>query len=205
MQSGRRQHWEDIYSNKQPEQCSWFQSYPSTSMHFISGYTAETTARIIDIGGGDSLLVDALLDAGYTNITVLDISAAAIARAQQRLADRAPLVEWVVADIMDYKPVEVFDIWHDRAAFHFLIADKEKEHYVKLAHESVKAGGLMTIGTFSESGPNRCSGLPVQQYSEKSLQHMLEGNFKKIRCIEEEHHTPFHTLQRFLFCSFRRN
>lgn len=205
MQTDRKQHWEGIYSTKQPQQYSWFQEYPSMSMHFISTYNIPQTARIIDVGGGDSLLVDALLEAGYTNITVLDIADAAIQRAQLRLADRANSVTWIVADIMEYTPTESFDVWHDRAAFHFLTNHQEVEEYVTLAQKSIKTGGLMTVGTFSESGPDRCSGLPVHQYSERSLQTTLQRGFEKIRCIEEEHRTPFATLQKFLFCSFRRN
>lgn len=205
MPSDRKKHWENVYSTKQPEQCSWFQEYPATSMQFISTFDAPRTAKIIDVGGGDSLLVDALLDKGYRNITVLDIAEAAIQRARQRLGERADIVTWIVADIMEFNPEEPFDIWHDRAAFHFLTEQREIEWYVQLAQRNIKPHGLMTIGTFSENGPDRCSGLRVHQYSEVGLQSTLCRGFKKIRCIQEEHRTPFATVQKFLFCSFRRN
>jgi 2-polyprenyl-3-methyl-5-hydroxy-6-metoxy-1,4-benzoquinol methylase len=201
----RKQHWEKVYSSKQPQQCSWFQSYPVTSMQFIEGFDLPRTAKIIDVGGGDSLLVDALLEDGYSDVTVLDISEHAIIRAQQRLGERAASVQWIVSDIMDFTPEYSYDIWHDRATFHFLVEQPEVESYIRLAQDAITPGGLMTIGTFSTTGPERCSGLQVHQYSEEGLKHTLQRSFNKIRCIEEQHETPFHTMQNFLFCSFRRN
>lgn len=198
----RQQHWETVYSKKQPHEVSWTQERPETSLQFIAEAGLPLTASIIDIGGGDSRLVDCLLDLGYTDITVLDISAAAIARAQARLGERAARVHWIVSDIEDFVPARSYDLWHDRATFHFLTTPEQVTEYVAKAARAVS--GYMTIGTFSEHGPERCSGLPVRQYSEDELTQVLAAGFTKIHCTHEDHVTPFHTIQNFLFCNFGR-
>jgi SAM-dependent methyltransferase len=198
----RREHWEAVYAQKQPHEVSWTQEYPETSLRFIAEAQLPITASIIDIGGGDSRLVDFLLDLGYTDITVLDISEAAIRRAQTRLGDRAILVSWIVSDIEEFVPRRQYDLWHDRATFHFLTTSEQVGGYVKKASTAVKE--YMTIGTFSENGPEKCSGLPVRQYSEIELSETLASRFQKIHCIHEDHITPFNTVQNFLFCNFRK-
>lgn len=199
-----QQHWETIYQTKQPDQVSWTQTVPTTSLGFIRQFSLPKSARIIDIGGGDSTLVDYLLDAGYEQLTVLDISKAALNRAKNRLGHRAELVQWIVSDITDYAPTQPFDLWHDRAAFHFLTTPDQISRYLTIARDGVQPDGYVTIGTFSENGPDKCSGLPIRQYSEQTLSTVLAQNFKKLTCVTEDHITPFQTIQNFLFCSFQR-
>lgn len=196
------QYWDKIYSAKQPNEVSWTQEVPKTSLDFIHSFGLPKTAKIIDIGGGDSRLVDYLLDEGYENITVLDISAKGLAKAKQRLGDKAKKINWVVSDITEFHPDTTFDIWHDRATFHFLTTGEQVAKYMDTARNSVS--GFLTIGTFSENGPGKCSGLQITQYSEEKLTTELQNGFEKIRCITEDHTTPFDTTQNFLFCSFRR-
>ncbi|KAB7726468.1 methyltransferase domain-containing protein [Rudanella paleaurantiibacter] len=199
-----KNHWEAIYRTKQADQLSWTQAIPATSLAFIQQAQLPKSARIIDIGGGDSTLVDFLLDEGYEHISVLDMSEAALIRAKERLGNRADRVEWIVSDITAYTPVQPFDFWHDRAAFHFLTTRGQINRYVATARASVVPGGYVTIGTFSENGPEKCSGLPVRRYSEQALTDELTRGFRKLRCLTENHITPFQTSQNFLFCSFQR-
>ena len=201
--TGKR-HWETIYKTKGPEQLSWTQEVPLTSLQFIEGFHLPKTARIIDIGGGDSRLVDHLIAEGFTNITVLDISEEALQRAQLRLGEKAKLVRWIVADVTIFQPEVEYDLWHDRAAFHFLTTVPQVSTYLSVARQAVHPGGYAVIGTFSDNGPDRCSGLTVKQYNEDELVHRLNKGFQKIRCITEDHRTPFDTIQSFLFCSFKR-
>lgn len=199
-----KDHWENIYRTKGPADLSWTQALPTTSLDFIQSFSLPRTARIIDIGGGDSRLVDYLLDEGYTDLTVLDISAAALQKAQQRLGERAHLVKWIEQDITTFQPSATYDLWHDRAAFHFLTTSPQVSHYITTARSALSPGSYFVIGTFSDNGPEKCSGLPIQRYSEKDLTSALAGGFDKIRCITENHVTPFNTTQNFLFCSFKR-
>ena len=154
------------------------------------------------MGGGDSRLVDHLLDEGYDNITVLDISSKALEKAKERLGTRATQVQWLVGDILDFYPESQFDLWHDRATFHFLTDSREIIQYIDLARRAVNK--FLIMATFSESGPEKCSGLNVKQYSEQLLEDALSNGFSKIRCVNEDHITPFNTNQNFLFCSFNR-
>jgi ubiquinone/menaquinone biosynthesis C-methylase UbiE len=197
-----KNHWETVYETKSPEQVSWTQNIPTISLHFIHSFGISKTAAIIDIGGGDSKLVDCLLNEGFENVTVLDISAKALEKAKQRLGSQAKKVKWIVSDITEFNPNTVFDVWHDRAAFHFLTTNEQITKYINTARKAVK--GFLTIGTFSDKGPKKCSGLAIQQYTEETLTAQLQNGFDKICCINEEHITPFNTTQNFLFCSFRR-
>ncbi len=199
-----KQHWEKVYHEKQPNEVSWWQEYPKTSLEFIHSLNIAKTAQIIDIGGGDSKFVDYLLDEGFEHITVLDISENAIERAKLRLGDKAKRVHWVVSDVKEFQPETAFDVWHDRATFHFLMSQPDIEQYISVAQQSIQLGGHLILGTFSSTGPNKCSGLPVHQYDEASLLSELQTYFEKIECIREDHITPFNTRQNFLFCSFRR-
>ena len=175
---------------------------PKTSLDFIHSFGLAKNAKIIDIGGGDSKLVDYLLDSGFENITVLDISAKALEKAKNRLGNKAKNVNWVVSDITEFEPNTSFDIWHDRATFHFLTTAEQIAKYIDTARKFVT--GYMTIGTFSNNGPTKCSGLEIRQYTEQTLAGELKNGFDKIRCITEDHTTPFNTTQNFLFCSFKR-
>jgi len=198
----RKEHWNHVYSTKQPYEVSWTEEKPSTSLKFIRGFNLSREARIIDIGGGDSRLVDYLLDEGFQNITVLDISDKAIEKAKERLGKKAVNVTWIVSDILDFTPAISYDCWHDRATFHFLTTNTEVNSYLETARKAVNQ--FMVIGTFSEEGPKKCSLLDVQQYSEEELQARISDGFRRIKCIKENHITPFNTVQNFLFCSFKK-
>jgi Predicted RNA methylase len=202
MSHERKDHWENVYTTKSPAEVSWTQEVPQTSLSLIYSFGLPRTAAIIDIGGGDSKLVDHLLAEGYEDITVLDISAAALDRAKQRLGAGSDKVKWIVADITEFRPERQYDVWHDRAAFHFLTTPVQIQQYIATAMQAVK--GYMAIGTFSENGPKKCSGLDITQYNEEKLQAILAVGFHKMNCITEDHTTPFNTTQNFLFCSFRR-
>jgi ubiquinone/menaquinone biosynthesis C-methylase UbiE len=199
-----KQHWDKVYTTKPTSDSSWFQPVPAVSLDFIRESGMSKNAAIIDVGGGDSYLADHLLALGYTDITVLDISEAAIQRAQKRLGDRAGLVNWVVSDITTYIPDRPFDCWHDRATFHFLTTQQQVRQYLAIANKALTASGKIILGTFSENGPDMCSGLPVKQYSETALVSLIKKWFKKIKCIHTDHVTPFNTIQNFLFCSFKK-
>jgi len=202
MEKNRKEHWEFVYRTKQPHEVSWTQEVPKTSLDFIRSFQLPLSAKIIDVGGGDSRLVDHLLDEGYRDITVLDISEKSLERTRGRLGARAGMVRWIASDITEFQPDETYDCWHDRATFHFLTNAPEVDTYLSTARRSV--AGYMVIGTFSEEGPRRCSMLDVRQYSEPELQERLQDGFRKIRCVTEDHVTPFETRQNFLFCSFKR-
>ncbi|MEZ4858110.1 MAG: class I SAM-dependent methyltransferase [Flavobacteriaceae bacterium] len=200
----RKNHWENIYKTKDLKEVSWFQPKPETSLEFFKHFKIPTTARIIDIGGGDSFLVDYLLDLGYQDISVLDISHAAIERAKQRLGDKALNVKWIVTDVTTFKPTETYDFWHDRAAFHFLTDELDISNYLNTAKQNIHANGLLVLGTFSEQGPKKCSGIEIKQYSETTMTHRLKDFFEKIQCLTVDHKTPFNTVQNFVFCCFRK-
>ncbi|WP_345232889.1 class I SAM-dependent methyltransferase [Olivibacter ginsenosidimutans] len=198
----QKQHWETVYETKNPEEVSWTQKIPQTSLDFINSFALPKDAKIIDIGGGDSNLVDFLLEEGYENISVLDISAKAIEKAKTRLGEKAKKVNWVESDITKFKPDTSYDIWHDRATFHFLTTDEQITTYIEVAKKAVS--GFMVIGTFSENGPTKCSGLNIKRYTAGGLINVFNEYFTKIHCLTEDHITPFHTKQSFLFCSFKR-
>lgn len=200
----RKNHWENIYQTKELTEVSWYQPTPRTSLDFFKQYDVPTTTKIIDIGGGDSFLVDHLLELGYQDITVLDISAAAIDRAKQRLGERASNVKWIVADASNFTPTEQYDFWHDRAAFHFLTDEQEITNYVETAHQYINPKGVIVIGTFSEQGPTKCSGIDIKQYSEATMTDRFGKLFEKIDCKTIDHKTPSGSLQNFVFCSFRK-
>jgi trans-aconitate methyltransferase len=200
----RKKHWENIYQTKELKDVSWFQPTPETSLDFFKQFNVPPTAKVIDIGGGDSFLVDHLLDLGYQDISVLDISAAAIDRAKQRLGDKAKNVKWIVADAATFKPTEKYDFWHDRAAFHFLTDEQEISNYLETARQNINPTGVLVIGTFSEQGPKKCSGIEIKQYTETTMTDRLKNFFEKIKCITVDHLTPFDTIQNFVFCSFRK-
>lgn len=200
----RKKHWETIYQTKELKEVSWFQPIPETSLELFKQFNVPTTAKVIDIGGGDSFLVDHLLDLGYQDISVLDISAAAIDRAKLRLGEKATKVKWIVADVVTFMPTTQYDFWHDRAAFHFLTNEQEISNYIQTAEQCISTAGVLVIGTFSEQGPRKCSGIEIKQYTETTLTDRLKMFFEKIKCITVDHKTPFDTIQNFVFCSFRK-
>ena len=200
----RKKHWENIYKTKDLKDVSWFQQIPTTSLDFLKFFNIPITAKIIDIGGGDSFFVDHLLELGYLDISVLDISEVAINKAKQRLGDRGTKVKWIVSDAVRFNPTEKYDFWHDRAAFHFLTQEKEITSYINIVQQSIEPTGVLVIGTFSEQGPQKCSGIEIKQYSEVSMAERLEKFFEKIKCVTVDHKTPFDTVQNFVFCAFRK-
>ena len=204
MEVSEQQHWNKVYGTKAENEVSWFQPYPKTSMAFVKLFDLPLTANIIDVGGGDSHFVDALLDKGYQNIWVLDISDIAIEKAKQRLGAKAANIHWIVSDVTTFTPTVQFDFWYDRAAFHFLTSEDKIYQYVSIAENAIKKDGYLILGTFSEDGPDKCSGLAIQQYSETSMSARFEVAFDRIKCISEDHTTPFNTVQNFLFCSFKK-
>ncbi len=202
MTQENKKHWETVYETKSASEVSWTQDNPKTSLDFIKSFNVPKTASIIDIGGGDSKLVDYLLSEGFENITVLDISETALEKTKQRLGNKGAKVNWVVSDITDFKPHTTFDIWHDRATFHFLTTNEHIQKYTSITQNYV--ANYLVVGTFSENGPTKCSGLEIKQYNESTLSKQLQQGFDKIRCVNEDHITPFNTVQNFLFCSFKK-
>jgi len=201
MQKNKK-YWDSIYTTKSSNQVSWTQEIPKTSLDFIHSFKLNKDARIIDVGGGDSKFVDFLIEEGFENVTVLDISSAALEKAKQRLGEKAKKVNWIVSDVTEFQPDTTFDVWHDRATFHFLTLDNQIVKYLNTLRKAVL--GYLIVGTFSEDGPEKCSGLNIKQYSEKTLTNELQNGFEKIRCLTEDHTTPFGSMQNFLFCSFKR-
>ena len=200
----RKNHWESIYQTKALNEVSWYQPLPQTSLDFVAKFNLPLDAKIIDVGGGDSFFVDHLVRLGYENITVLDISERAIMRAKERLGKESERVKWIVADITEFVPEETYDFWHDRAVFHFLRANEDQQAYLKVIDTAVESKGVLMVGTFSENGPLKCSGIEIQQYSEFSLEQRFSDKFQKVECFTIDHPTPFDTVQNFVFCSFRK-
>lgn len=203
MNAEIKKHWETIYLTKQPNEVSWTEEKPSVSLALIHSFNLSKSAKIIDIGGGDSKLVDYLLAEGYSNLSVLDISEAAIDRAKKRLGKKAKQITWIVQDVLDFKPKDQYAIWHDRAAFHFQTEEKTINSYLNLVSKAVS--GNVIVGTFSTDGPTKCSGLDVKQYDETGMKSRFESRaFKNILCKRENHLTPMGAIQNFVFCLFKK-
>ena len=200
----KKNHWDLVYQNKDFKDTSWFQEIPSTSIAFLESLKLDKSAKIIDIGGGESRFVNYLLDKGFESISVLDISATAIEKKKQELGSKSTKITWIVSDIVDFKPTETYDFWHDRATFHFLTDQNDITAYVQTVQQFVAPEGALILSTFSENGPTKCSGLPIHQYSEITLSARVEAFFTKVKCVIEDHITPFETVQNFVFCSFKR-
>lgn len=177
---------------------------PTTSLDYVKQLNLPLTSKIIDIGGGDSFFVDFLLDLGYTDITIVDISATSLKRAQQRLGVEAEKIKWIQADAANFQPTEKYDFWHDRAAFHFLTEEQEIKNYIENLRDSITTKGFVVMGTFSEQGPTKCSGIEIKQYSETSLSQLFVKDFEKIECKRVNHITPNNSVQNFVFCSFQK-
>ena len=199
-----RDHWERVYSTKATDAVSWFQPHPEVSLRLIEAVGVSKNASIVDVGGGASTLVDDLLVRGYGNITVLDLSAAALAAAKKRLGAEAKGVTWLEADIREANlPAHAYDLWHDRAVFHFLTAGHDRQAYLDAARRSVRPGGHVIVATFAEDGPQQCSGLPVMRYSAVQLAAEFGEPFDLVAQERELHETPFGTTQQFTYCVFR--
>jgi cyclopropane fatty-acyl-phospholipid synthase-like methyltransferase len=202
----RRQHWNQVYNRQPTEVVSWHQAEPALSLRLLDAAGLEPTTRVIDIGGGDSRLVDALINRRLTHITVLDVSASALARARARLGPVASHVTWIEADVVDeHWRSDPVDIWHDRAVFHFLTEQADQVRYIERARSTIVPGGALIIATFALSGPSRCSGLPVCRYSAETLAAAFGHPFTLLEQAHEQHHTPTGAIQDFQWCRFRRN
>src|SRR3989344_1474437 len=199
-----KEHWEDVWTRKKSNEVSWYQQEPKTSLELILLIHPSKDASIIDVGGGDSRLVDKLLQLGFQNITVLDISANALERAKERLGKRAQLIKWIECDVRNFDSDDQYDIWHDRALLHFLTSDEDLKNYVELTKRHVKTGGYLIISTFSTKGPKMCSGLDTKQYSEESMKKLFSNGFNHVKSFQEEHVTPFGKSQIFTCNVFRK-
>lgn len=200
----KQEHWDNVFANKSANEVSWTQNYPRISMRFISEINLPKTAKILEVGGGEGFLVDALLEKGYTNITVIDISEKALEKAKLRLGEKADLITWVVTDIIQFNTEQKFDFWHDRAVFHFLTDTTEAKKYKIILGKTVVKDGYFLLGTFSPKGPFKCSGLDIVQYSKDEMEALFEDEFTMITNYEHEHITPFNTIQDFQFGGFKK-
>ena len=203
--ANRKAHWEKVYTTKGEKEVSWFQESPAPSLGLITLAGLSAGASIIDIGGGASRLVDALVERKIGRITVLDLSAAALDAAKQRLGDNGSGVQWVVADVTNWEPFQTYDLWHDRAAFHFLTDPAEQIAYIDRLKKTVRSAGYVIIGTFALDGPKNCSGLSIVRYDAAALSAILGADFKLIDARRHDHATPWGAVQRFQFSTFRRN
>lgn len=202
--SDRSTHWDHVYATKGEAEVSWFQDSPAISLELIRAANPDPGASVIDIGGGASRLVDALLQHGYRDLAVLDLSAHALDAAKRRIGHAASMVDWIVADATTWQPAKTYDIWHDRAAFHFLTEARDRAAYVARLRSAVASGGHVIIATFAPDGPEKCSGLPVQRYDGASLAAELGPEFELIETRSETHHTPWNSTQAFQFSRFRK-
>ena len=196
-------HWDTVYQTKSPQDVGWTQDVPEPSLRMIRMLKLPKSAGIIDVGGGDSRLVEFLLDEGYSDITVLDISAPGIKRAKKRLGERSGMVNWIVSDILDFQPERTYELWHDRASFHFLTKDDQAKIYRDLTIKAVS--GHLAIGTFSVDGPKMCSGLNIKQYDEDSMSGVFAPAFSLKSSFREDHITPSGNSQNFVFGVFALN
>lgn len=200
----RRHHWDQVYQTKSPDQVSWFQAEARLSLQLIEEAVPDRAASIIDVGAGASTLIDGLMASGYSHLTVLDISSVALEVAQRRVGAAGTNVTWQVDDVLTaaFKPA-AYDLWHDRAVFHFLTDVTDRERYVAQVRRAVRSGGLVLIATFADDGPTKCSGLDVARYSPSELHAAFGDGFRLLTSRREEHHTPWDAVQAFTWCLFR--
>jgi len=201
----QKQHWDTVYSSKSTDSVSWYQERAGRSLRLVHETALPVSASIIDVGGGASTLVDDLLGEGYSSVTVLDLSAAALSAAKMRLGERAESVTWIEANITDVTlPAGAYDVWHDRAVFHFLTTTEERRAYIATLTRALKPDGHVIMATFADDGPIQCSGLPVMRYSPSALHAEFGSAFTLLKQEREEHHTPSGAVQKFIYCYFRR-
>ena len=200
----RKDHWENVYETKSDQEVSWYQEIPVTSLNVINSLSLDKEDSIIDIGGGNSNLVSELSKKGFTNLSVLDISAKSLERTKSKLGLKSTEIQWIVSDILEFQPPQQYSLWHDRATFHFLIQENDVLQYVNIVSKAIKKGGFLIVATFSTSGPKKCSGLEITQYSKEKLQSLFHESFELIQSFEEVHKTPFETEQNFVYTIFKR-
>lgn len=197
-------HWDEVYKKKDENEVSWFQEVPKVSLKMIDELNLQITAPIIDIGGGDSRLVDHLLNKGFSDISILDISEVALEKTKERLGEKAVNIHFIASDITQFRPTDKYQLWHDRATFHFLTELDQVERYLRIAHDALEVGGYLIISTFSKSGPEKCSGLNISQYSQEDLKKLFGRFFSNTKCLEDTHETPWGTKQDFVYCAFKK-
>ena len=202
--NNKEQYWENVHSKKSENEVSWFQKYPTDSIELIKSLNLNLNANIIDVGAGESRLVDNLIELGFTNIDVLDISVCAIKKAKRRLGKKSSIINWIVSDVNEFVPTKKYDLWHDRAAFHFLTSKKHIKNYISLTSNNISTNGKLILATFSLNGPMKCSGLDVTRYSKESLIKEFKNHFTLINSFITSHLTTFNTFQEFLFISFKK-
>ncbi len=201
----KKTHWETVYQTKSDQQVSWYREHLDNSLQMILNTKVVKNAAIIDVGGGSSTLADDLLDHGFADVSVLDISAKALEKSKARLGKRASQIEWIEADITEVSlPENHYDVWHDRAVFHFLTAAEDRRKYVEFVVRSLKPGGHIIVASFGENGPNKCSGLEVVRYSPETMHGEFGIGFKLVKSLNETHETPFGTTQEFVYCYCRK-
>jgi cyclopropane fatty-acyl-phospholipid synthase-like methyltransferase len=204
MNNDLKNHWENIYSNKDENEVSWFQTIPKTSHQLIKKLNLESNDNIIDIGSGRSRILKILIDEGFNNISYLDISNEACKKSKIALGDDKSKVNWNVENVLSFKSKIKYKLWHDRAVFHFFTTKKDIKKYKEVAIKNISDGGYLVLGTFSINGPKKCSGLDVSQYSEQSLNEIFKSDFNLLESFYIDHQTPFDTTQNFLFCIFKK-
>lgn len=202
--SSSREHWEKVYTDRKPDEVSWFQEDPKKSLEMIEHAAIPKDGRIIDVGGGASKLADRLLDLDYGAVSVLDISAKALSYSQVRLGDRASEVQWIVSDATDFSATKPYDLWHDRAVFHFLTDPSDRAKYLAGLKTGLRAGGTLILAAFATDGPEKCSGLPVCRYGKAEVAAALGPEFELMETDAETHRTPWDTEQRFNYFRFRK-
>lgn len=204
MTDDRKLHWENVYSTKGETDVSWFQESPAPSLELIHLVKAKQSDAIVDVGGGASRLVDSLLAEGFGDLTALDLSAAALETARKRLGAKGEEVKWIVGDATLWEPPQTYDVWHDRAAFHFLTDATQQAAYMERLKRALKTEGHLIMGTFALDGPEKCSGLPVARHSSDSLADLLGPGFELVDSRRHNHSTPWGSVQRFQFSTFKR-
>ena len=202
MSFDKKSHWEGVYATKAPTQVSWYQTNPAISLELIAAIGIGQADKIIDVGGGASVLVDRLLSQGFQNLTVLDIAAKALDDAKERLGSRATAVKWIVADVTEFEFSEKYKLWHDRAVFHFLTDKNDRMKYVQNMDKALNPGGYVIIAAFSMEGPLKCSGLDIERYSPEKMQNELGASFEFVKFLDETHTTPAGKEQKFIYCYF---
>jgi 2-polyprenyl-3-methyl-5-hydroxy-6-metoxy-1,4-benzoquinol methylase len=203
MATERQAHWTKVYEDKAPSDVSWYQAEPAPSLRALERLGLPPSSSLVDVGGGASTMVDALLSRGWTDVTVLDIAPSALDAARARLGSKAARVQWQVADVTDWHPTRRYDVWHDRAVFHFLTGPEQREAYRRALSAGLSPGGILVMATFALDGPERCSGLPVERYDADKLAGELGPSLKLLESWREEHSTPWGAAQAFTWCVFR--
>ena len=204
MNNNLKNHWENIYQNKNEDEVSWFQKTPDTSIEIINSIKIKKQSKIIDVGSGRSRLFKNLIEQGYNNLTYLDISESAAKKSKIFLGQESKNIEWIVKDVLNFEPKQNFDVWHDRAVFHFLTDQNQIKKYVDLVSRNISNNGYLIIGTFSEQGPLKCSGLDVSRYSESLIKTTFSESFNLLNSFKIDHSTPFNTTQNFLFSVLKK-